>query len=117
MGSSGVLTSEERIVHKTIEARHRERIARVVRVGSLSGQTLHPWPQIITPVAARERQMGSFLADIVGADHDIAGHFALDPKAPALFVGCLVRPGGAQRAIRAEANIVHQAERIACGLD
>ena len=65
--------SGEGIVHKAIEAGHGERLARVVRVSNGDGQTLYPGAKEATFGGAAERQVGSFLADILYADQDIAG--------------------------------------------
>src|SRR5215470_9140176 len=47
----------------------------------------------------------------------MAREFALDPKAPTLFIGCLVPARVAKRPIRAETHIVQQTERIPRGLN
>src|SRR5438309_6321943 len=84
--------SSKRIVHQAIEAGYREYLAiGSVWIRTCHRQTLHPRPEIIPLRGAAERQMRSFLADIFRVDQDVARQLPLEPKAPALLIGRLIR--------------------------
>src|ERR1035437_6740007 len=103
----------EGIIYEAIQAGHSEDwLAGVVRVDSSRRQTLHLRPENVQLVGAAEWQTGSLLADVFGVEHDVAGQFPLDSKAPTLFIRCPVRDGGAERAVGVKSNIVHQSQRI-----
>src|SRR4029077_14415625 len=61
---------------------------------------------------AGERQVSALLANIFRVDHDMARQIALDPKAPALLIGCLIPARRTNRTVGAETHVVQQPERI-----
>ncbi len=107
----------EGIGHQVVEACYRQRLAWIRCVGISNRQTLHPGPQVVPLHRVVERQVGALLADIFCVDQDMARQFALDPEAPTLLVGRLVRTRGAQRTVGTETNIVQQPQRIPCWLN
>ena len=76
-----------------------------IHLRRIAGVLLHPGPQDVKVVAGTgERKMGSFLSDVIRADHDVRGQLPLDSEGPGLLLRGEVRGRDTKRTCRQSAS-------------